>query len=255
VSETLLVNGVVLDYIVRGSGPPLYLLHGGMESRDSFEKQIPALAERFTVVALDSRKQGRSGSSDEQISYELMASDVLGLAQHLAHDKISIMGSSDGGVTALTFALTHPKKLDRLVLLGANFNVSAYPDEMLAFIRAYEWDGTTDPSRYPGAMIEHYLTGHEKLDGFGDLLKEMSLMWTTTPNYSVVDLGRIEAATLIINGDREDTVLEHVLDLYRGIPNSQLFIVPAGTHYSLQLQPAVINRAVLSFLSDDTGDE
>jgi len=249
-SETLSVNGVTLNYVVLGAGPPLYLLHGGMESRKSLENQIPVLADHFTIVAMDSRKQGRSGASSEQISYQLMSKDVSGLAQHLGHKRISIMGSSDGGVTALTIAIDSPEKVENLVLLGTNFSVDAYPDDVRNFMSDYERDGNTDPKKYPGFMIEHYLTGHENLDGFGDLLKEMSLMWTTTPNYTVADLRKITANTLVINGDREDMVLEHTLKLYRGISNSQLFVVPGGTHYSLQNQPEVINRAALSFLTE-----
>jgi len=247
-SEELRVNGVTLDYVVLGSGPPLYLLHGGMESRDSFANQIPILTDHFTVVALDSREQGRSGSSSEQISYDLMAADVLALANELGHDRFSIVGSSDGGITGLTIAITNPQMIENLVLLGASFNVDAYPDEMLAFLRNYEWDGSTEPNTYPGMMIDHYLTGHENLEDFGELLKEMSLMWTTTPNYTEADLRKITARTLVINGDREDMVIEHAVALYRGIPTAQLYIVPEGSHYSLQRQPERINRALLSFL-------
>ena len=247
-SKEISVNGVELDYIVRGSGPPLYFLHGGMESRESFVHQIPVFAEHFSVVALDSREQGRSGGSAEQITYELMASDVLALADQLGHRHFSVMGSSDGGITALTIAMQHPERINNLVLLGANFNVSAYPAETLAFLRSYQWDGNRDPGTFPGNMIEHYLLGHDSLDGFGDLLREMIAMWTTSPNYAVNDLQAIEAPTLVINGDRNDTALEHAIELYRGLPNAQLFIVPNGSHYSLQQQPEVINGAALPFL-------
>ena len=114
-SQSLVVNGVTIDFTVTGDGPPLYLLHGGMESRDSFAKQIPEFAKHFTVVALDSREQGRSGSSDEQISYDLMSRDVVALSRQLGHDRISIVGLSDGGVTALTTCLlyTSPSPRDK----------------------------------------------------------------------------------------------------------------------------------------------
>lgn len=246
--EQTSVNGVSLNYLVIGTGPALYLLHGGMESRESFAQQIPAFAEHFTVVALDSREQGRSGPSTEQITYDLMVDDVLALAQHLGHQTFSVVGSSDGGITGLMIAMNHPDRIESLVLLGASFNLEAYTDEMLTFLKQYEWDGDTDPNNYPGVMIEHYLAGHDNLDGFGELLKKMSLMWTTTPNYLKRDLAKVQTNTLVVNGDRGDVRLEHALDLYRGIPNAQLFVVPGGTHYSLQTHPEVINRAVLAFL-------
>ena len=250
-SEEAIINDVLLNYVVQGSGAPLYLLHGGMESRDSFTHQIPALTKHFTVVALDSREQGRSGPSDQPISYEVMAQDVLELTAHLGHDKISILGSSDGANTAIALALSHPEKVDHLILCGANFNVDAYPPEVLKFLKEYKWDGDTDPNRYPGMMIDHYLSGHDNLDGFGELLQKMTLMWTTSPNHTIEDLKAIKAKTLVINGDRDDTVLEHALALYRGLDDAQLFVVPGGSHYALQTHPEVINRAVLDFLAQD----
>ena len=98
-AEQVYVNDVTIDYEVFGTGPPLYLLHGGLESRDSFSNQIPAFAEHFTVVALDSRDQGRSVSPDAPVSYEFMADDVLALAKRLGHDRINLAGQSDGGAT------------------------------------------------------------------------------------------------------------------------------------------------------------
>lgn len=247
-SEKALINGVELDFVIHGEGPPLYLLHGGMESRDSFENQIPVFAEHFTIVALDSREQGRSGRSRAQISYEQMSDDVLGLATYLGHERISIMGLSDGGIIAITTAINSPDNIDKLVLLGATFHYDSYPEETREFIANYEWDGDTDPQRFPGNFIKHYLTGHEDLSDFGDVLKEMAIMWTASPTFEKSDLKAISAKTLIINGDHEDTKLGHVLELYDGIPDAQLFVVPNATHYALQEKPELVNDVIMDFL-------
>lgn len=249
-SQTISVNGVTLDYIIQGDGPPLYLLHGGMESRLSFSEQIPELSKTFTIVALDSREQGRSSRADAQISYTLMSQDVVALAKHLGHKRISILGSSDGGVTALTTAINAPELIDKLVILGTNYHVDAYPTATRDFIANYEWNGDTNPKVYPGNFIKHYMTGHSTLDDFGNLLKEMSVMWTTSPNFTTADLSEIQARTLIINGDHEDMGLEHVLSLYKALANAQLFVVPNGTHYSLEEKSGLINSVTLEFLQE-----
>lgn len=248
--HTAFVNDVTLDYLIHGDGPPLYLLHGGMESRKSFEYQIAELSKTFTVVALDSREQGRSSRSDAQISYELMSKDVVALAKHLDHDRISIMGLSDGGVTAMTTAINSPELVDKLILLGANYHFDSYPEATRNFIANYEWDGNMDPKGYPGNFIEHYMTGHDDLTEFGDLLKEMSKMWTTSPTFTTSNLGTIQADTLVINGDHDDMGLDHVLSLYKALPNAQLFIVPDGTHYALEEKPELINSVILNFLNE-----
>jgi len=249
-SQTVFINGVTLDYTVQGDGPPLYLLHGGMESRDSFNKQIPELSKTFTVVALDSREQGRSSRADAQISYALMSEDVVALAAHLGHERISIMGSSDGGVTALTTAINHPNLIDKLIVLGANYHFDSYPQETREFIANYEWDGNTDSNSYPGNFIKHYMTGHDDLIEFGNLLKEMSVMWINSPTFTVSDLATIKAKTLVINGDHEDMGLEHILSLYYALSDAQLFIVPNGTHYSFEEHPELINSVVVKFLNE-----
>ncbi len=244
------VNDVTLNYIITGEGPPLYLLHGGMESRESFKTQIPEFSKRFTVVALDSREQGRSGRADKQISYELMSKDVVALAQHLGHARISIMGLSDGGVTALTTAINNPEIVDKLIILGANYHYDSYPPETREFLANYKWDGNTDPNQYPGNSIKHYMTGHSDLTEFGDLLDEMSAMWSTSPTYTVSDIANIKSKTLVIVGDHQDMDLSHTLSLYNALPNAQLFVVPNATHYALQEKPELISAVALGFLNE-----
>jgi len=251
-SKTFHTDGVDLSYSVTGRGAPIYLLHGGMESRDVFTDQISALSQSYTVVALDSREQGRSSRSDAQISYTLMSQDVLALADHLGHDRLTLMGSSDGGVTALTTAIARPERVDTLILLGTNYHFEAYPKATRDFIANYEWDGqAVDPDSYPGIFIKHYKTGHDTLDGFGDLLEEMSVIWTTSPTFTPSDLAAVQARTLIINGDREDIALPHVLSLYGAIPDARLFVVPGATHYVAQEKSALINSVVLEFMRDN----
>lgn len=249
------VNGTTLNYTIQGHGPPLYLLHGGMESRDSFANQIPEFSKSFTVVALDSREQGRSSRADAQITYDLMSRDVVSLARHLGHDKISIMGSSDGGITGLTTAISQVDLVENLIVLGTNYHFEAYPKTTRDFITDYEWNGDTNPEAYPGIFIRHYMTGQDNLSEFGGLLKEMSQMWTTSPTFTIADMESVKARVLIINGDHEDMDLNHVLSLYEALPNASLFVVPDGTHYAMEEKPELINFVVLDFLKSPAGQE
>lgn len=249
--QTLTIKDVELTYLVTGNGPPLYLLHGGMESRDSFSNQIASLAEHFTVVAPDSREQGRSSSSETQITYKRMAADIAALAEHLGHDEIYLMGQSDGGVTGLTLALESPALLKKMILVGTNYNYLGYAEETRNFITNYRWDGDTNPEGYPGMFIKYYLTGHEDLSEFGATLNEMARMWTTSPNFSQNDLKSILLPTLIINGDREDVPLPHVVSLHESLPNSDLLVMPDSTHFLHQEKPEQFNQIVLDFLKSD----
>ena len=240
---------VTLDYLIAGNGPPIYLLHGGMESRDSFSEQIPALAEHFTVVALDSREQGRSTKSERQITYELMAQDVAALAKHLGHDKFSIIGHSDGGVVALTTAIRYPDMVEKMVLIETVYHYEAYPAETRNYIANYEWDGNEDRAQFPGMFIDDYLKGQKDLSQFGATLAELAIMWTTTPTFSMSDLASVKAAALIINGSLDDTTLGHVESLRAGLPDARLEVVTGAAHHPHQEEPKLVNNAILAFLS------
>ncbi|HEU0116429.1 MAG TPA: alpha/beta fold hydrolase, partial [Thermomicrobiales bacterium] len=87
----------------------------GLGNGDSFVNQIPAFEKDYQVIAMDSRGHGRSSFDDKPISYELMASDVLGLLDHLNIDKTDLVGWSDGGIIGLELAIHHPERLNKVV--------------------------------------------------------------------------------------------------------------------------------------------
>src|SRR5258706_15074855 len=64
-------------YATFGQGEPVILLHGGLGNADHFAFQVPALADKFKVIVIDSRGQGRSTLSKGKLSYHAMAGDVL----------------------------------------------------------------------------------------------------------------------------------------------------------------------------------
>lgn len=61
-------DGALIGYEVSGNSIPLVLLHSGMMSREDMRTQIGHFSQYFKVIAIDAREQGRSSSSDTQIS-------------------------------------------------------------------------------------------------------------------------------------------------------------------------------------------
>jgi pimeloyl-ACP methyl ester carboxylesterase len=76
-----------------------------------FYKQQPALAKKYTVVALPSRSMA-------PFTYDDLVHDVLTLMEAERAEKATIVGESFGGTVALQFALSHPERVDRLVLIN-----------------------------------------------------------------------------------------------------------------------------------------
>lgn len=105
-----------LNYQIHGEGKPLIILHGLFGTLENWGAQIKVLSEHYQVIAADMRNHGRSPHSD-QMSYDLMAADIAELMASLNLDKAQIIGHSMGGKAAMQFALTHPEKIEKLIIV------------------------------------------------------------------------------------------------------------------------------------------
>src|SRR5262245_25925307 len=116
------VNGIRIYHAVfnRTGADPVILLHGGMGNSEHWANQIPALLERHKVIVADSRGHGRSTRTSEAFNYRLMASDVLGLLDHLGIGRVAVVGWSDGAIIGLQIGVSAPHRISRLWADGAN---------------------------------------------------------------------------------------------------------------------------------------
>ena len=71
------------------------------------------------------------------------------------------------------------------------------------------------------------------------------------PRLEVGELSRVQARTLIVSADDDAIALEHTLDLYRGIPDAELTVVPGTSHVLILEKPELVARLVLDFLTTD----
>lgn len=103
-----------------GDGPPLLLLHGfGFGALENWEKQAPAFAKHHHVIAPDLYWFGQSVPARPIDTPEDEAEAVRELLDALHVDRADIVGASFGGLVALRIALTHPDRVDRLILVDA----------------------------------------------------------------------------------------------------------------------------------------
>jgi pimeloyl-ACP methyl ester carboxylesterase len=113
-------NGVKIHYVTRGKGPLVVLIHGFPDYWYSWRGQIPALSEHFQVVAIDQRGYNKSDQPQgvENYTVDKLVADVLAVVNHFKKDKTVIVGHDWGGLVAWTFAMSHPDKTDRLIVLN-----------------------------------------------------------------------------------------------------------------------------------------
>jgi len=116
-----------------GEGPPIIILHGLLGSSDNWLTQAKLLSPSFKVYIIDQRNHGLSPHSNT-FDYESMVSD---LAEFIEDHKITnpvLVGHSMGGKTVMNFALKHPDKLDKLIVV--DISPRAYDLEHYALVEA-----------------------------------------------------------------------------------------------------------------------
>ena len=131
------VNGCELYYEVHGQGDPLVLIMGLRRNVEWWYRQIPALSEKFQVIAFDNRGAGRSDKPAMEYSIRLFADDTAGLMDALDISEARILGISMGGYIAQELALNYPTKVNSLVLgctgCGGDRAVIMTPERMEKF--------------------------------------------------------------------------------------------------------------------------
>ena len=112
-----------IHYVSYGSGPAVLLLHGGLSNRLSWFSQVPELVDAgWRVILPDTRGHGDSDLGSNDLSYRLLAADVVKILDRLSIRRADVVGWSDGGNTALLLARYWPERVRRMVVISANFN-------------------------------------------------------------------------------------------------------------------------------------
>jgi epoxide hydrolase 4 len=113
-------HGVKIHYVTLGKGPLVVLLHGFPDYWYTWRGQLPELAKHFQVVALDLRGFNKSDKPEGVENYKLdkLVEDVSSVLRHFQRDKAVIVGHDWGGAIAWGFAMAHPEKTDRLIVLN-----------------------------------------------------------------------------------------------------------------------------------------
>jgi pimeloyl-ACP methyl ester carboxylesterase len=113
------VDGLSLHYLVEGRGPAVILLHGLGGFAASWRHNIAPLSSRATVYAVDLPGFGRSAKPRGRYDLGYFARALHGFLDALGLSQAALVGHSLGGAVAVTYALTHPARVERLALLGA----------------------------------------------------------------------------------------------------------------------------------------
>jgi len=231
VGKFVKANGINLYYEVYGTGEPLLLLHGNNASIASFDQQVSMLSQKYMVIALDSRGQGKSADDSTKITYELMAADVNAFLDQLKLKNVNILGWSDGGNIALLLAMLYPDKVKQMAIMGTVLfnNESSVSSETNKLIRKQVKEMET------------------KGVAASNMDYRLKILLLTEPNIDPESLRKIQAPTLVMAGQHDVVKEKHTKLIAEKIPNSKLVIFAGADHEAPKKVSQLFNQTVLDY--------
>jgi pimeloyl-ACP methyl ester carboxylesterase len=225
---TTTLNGFEMYYEDRGDGEPLLLLHGGMGAGSDWHHIFPADPEGRRVIVPDLRGHGRSTNPAKVFTFRQCASDVLALLDHLQIARAKAIGLSMGAKTLLHMATAQPSRLEAIVLVSATPYFPESLRQAAAQFTRESFDLLSETDR--AAMRDRHVHGDEQIRLLYDMTRGFATSYDDMA-FTPPQLGTISARTLIVHGDRDPYyAAELAVELFRGIQDSALWIVPYGKH-------------------------
>ena len=222
---------IELFYTKTGSDPTLLLLHGNGEDGTYFVHQVEEFSRDFTVYAIDTRGHGKSPRGTAPFTISQFADDLLAFMDRQGLKQADILGFSDGGNIALTFALRHPDRVRRLILNGANLDPKGVkPLVQLPIVLGYHFASLF---KSPKARAKAELLG----------------LMVGEPHIDPAELKKLTMPVLVIAGTNDMIRERHTRLIAASIPHARLVLVP-GDHFIASKAPAAFNRAVRTFFTE-----
>jgi len=266
------VQGIDISYIEKGKGKPIVLVHGIPTSSFLWRDMIEDLSAHGRVIALDLPGFGFSDPPrDGDYGISNYARVLEQFLEALSIEQATLVCHDWGGPISLTYALRHPDKYDRLIILDTFLHRDLPPwplsmrmakirpiGELLFWLggksifRAGLEEGVIDKSRISDGIVKRYYMP----DGNPDKLNR-SMLGTLRINYMEdlefieKNLGTIHKPTLILWGEK-DTYLPISLGyrIHKDIMGSQMEISPNCGHFVQEDEPELATKKIVAFLKN-----
>src|SRR4051794_29083290 len=267
------VGDVALEVTEAGSGNGrrVLLVHGFTADAGEVAEVLDPLAQRgWHAVAPDLRGHGQSDhpTDPDAYSFEILAADVLALADDLGWDRFALVGHSMGGAVAQLVALDHPERLTGLVLAstfhGPVAGVTLELVELgrwivresgmaglaaaLAARRAENPDSVAAFERLQEAKPGHAERSRERLESTSpDMWMALAPRFVTQAD-RLDRLAGIRVPTAVIVGELDSTMLDDCRRMASVIPGAELTVIPDAGHVPQLEQPEAWWKALSGFL-------
>jgi pimeloyl-ACP methyl ester carboxylesterase len=252
-----------------GSGEPVVLLHTSFAHWYAWRHVMPALAERYRVIAPDLRGCGWTAAPPGGYEKETMANDVLALMEALELKRVRLVGHGLGGLIGFLVALRAPERLRRYLAIGI---AHPWPRLDARFVAGLwrGWYQVVVSTPVVGALtlrrghrlLDWVLAGSPDTEEYRAALREAeraratSLMYRTFLLRELVPLVRgryrprhLQVPTLMLLGTRDRFFPPHTADGYQPYAeDARVELLPDEGHYPHEANPEqVIHHAMRFF--------
>ena len=251
-----------LNYKTFGSGPPLIILHGLFGMLDNWRTIARMLEGKYQCILMDLRNHGRS-PHDHEMNYQVMSADLLAWMEEKSLDHAFVMGHSMGGKVAMQFALTHPDKVDKLIIV--DISPKKYPYHHAAEIEAIQSVKPAELKNRSEAEVAFNRVLGDDQATVQFLLKNLTRLpqggfeWKANMPVLIARylqlMEGISGSTsykkpvLFIRGGRSNSLTEEDWPLIVSIfPQAQLITIPDAGHWVHADQPKAINDHIVTFI-------
>lgn len=250
-----------LYYREFGQGTPVVILHGLFGFSDNWQTLAKALSEDHLVITPDLRNHGRSPHAPTH-SYPEMAEDLRVFLDSHGIYATSLIGHSMGGKVAMQFALEHPDRVERLVVVdiapgAAESNHKGIFEALLSLnineLKTREEADAILQQRIPEASIRQFLLKNLTRHPDGSFAWKMNLpvLWAHYADIlAPVEGGPFDKPTLFVRGSRSQYIQGSDLPLIRSLfPQARVETIEGAGHWVHADKPQELLALLRAFLA------
>lgn len=262
-SKFIEINGMQAHYRIEGNGPHVILLHGTAASLHTWKSWVDVLQDSFTVLTVDIPGFGLTGA-DPNHDYSTKAYNAFlnEITQKLSIEHFHLGGNSLGGYISWNYALDHPERVDKLILVDA----AGFPHEspsifklirnpilapiikrigVRSLIESNLQEVYYDDSKITEQLIDRYYAMSLRAGNRDALIARVKRQ-----DINRVDqLDQIEEPTLLMWGEADLWVpFEDAMKFDQAIPNSKIISYKDAGHIPMEEKPVQSAQDALDFL-------
>ncbi len=273
--QKMTVESMTIAYFDSRKGDETVVLIHGLSSNLSFWREnISALSEKYRVIAVDLPGYGKSNKNSVPCTMAFYADFLNRFLDALRLKKVNMIGQSMGGQIAITFALTYPERLHRLVL-AAPAGVETFDSTESALLKNFYSVANVkaaDANVIRQNVVNNFSSWDTRFEWIVQHRTDIRLasdfeQWCGSVSRGIAGmldgpvrsrLGEINVPTLILFGEDDRLIPNRFLhkgtttDIAeaagREIPDARMTMIPKAGHLLMIEQPVLFNSAVIEFL-------